>query len=79
MSPLLNVDLFEWGSAQVEEYDEGFKYLMHEECMSRTQETYQHGDYILFYFRDMYTKVTCTLNNLFSSQSHYLFFFTYMC
>ena len=33
MSSLLNVDLFEWGSTQMEEYDEGFKYLMHEECM----------------------------------------------
>ena len=33
MSPLLNVDLFECGSKQLEEYDEGFKYLMHKECM----------------------------------------------
>ena len=49
MSPLLNADLFKWGSTQVEEYDEGFKYLMHEECMQRTQETYQHVDCILFY------------------------------
>ena len=29
MSPLLNVDLFEWDSAQVKEYNEGFKYLIH--------------------------------------------------
>ena len=36
MSPLLNADLFKWGSTQVEEYDEGFKYLMHEECVQRT-------------------------------------------
>ena len=28
MSPLLNVDPFEWGSTQVEEYDEGFKYVI---------------------------------------------------
>ena len=33
MSLLLYVDLFEWGSTQVEEFDEGFKYLMQEECM----------------------------------------------
>ena len=33
MSPLLNVDLFEWGSTQVEEYDDELKYLMHEECV----------------------------------------------
>ena len=31
--PLPHLDLFELDSTQVEKYDEGFKYLMHEECM----------------------------------------------
>ena len=68
MSPLLNVDLFELGSIQVEEYDGGFKYLRHEECMNlRTKETYRyvHVDCILIYIRDMHTKVTCILNMVF--------------